>query len=77
MNMRFAANKTPVEGIKETGTSHLEELVLEILILILMINGTENRGKNLMSQIILIINIIAQIIMMLMLNNVKLNAEYH
>ena len=42
-----------------------------------MINDTENRGMNLMSQIILISIIIAQIIMMLMLNNVKLNVEYH
>ena len=77
MNMSFAANKTPVEGIKERGTSYLEKLILQILILILMINDTENRGKNLMNQIILISIIIAQIIMMLMLDNVKLNVEYH
>ena len=77
MNMSFATNKTPVEGIKERGTSYLEKLILQILILILMINDTENRGKNLMNQIILISIIIAQIIMMLMLNNVKFNVEYH
>ena len=36
--MDFGANKTPIE-----------ELVLETFILVLMVNGTEKHGKNLMS----------------------------
>ena len=46
MNMNFGANETPVEGIKK---AHLEELILETSILVLIVNGTESRGKNLMS----------------------------
>ena len=44
--MDFGANKTLVEIIKEV---HLEELILETFILILMVNGIESHGKNLMS----------------------------
>ena len=44
--MDFGSNKTPVEIIKKV---HLEELILETFILVLMVNGTKNHGKNLMS----------------------------
>ena len=41
--MDFGVNKTPVEVIKKV---HLEELILETFILVLMARGTENHGKN-------------------------------
>ena len=44
--MDFVANKTLIEGLKK---EHLEEYILEIFILLLMVDGTENRGKSLMS----------------------------
>ena len=44
--MNFGTNKTPVEVLKK---GYLEELSLEIFILVLMVNRTQNRGKNLMS----------------------------
>ena len=62
--MDIGANKTPVEVIKEGvfgGTS------LETFILVLMVNGIESDGKNLMSSKILIRSIIVQIVMMLVL----------
>ena len=74
MNMDFGGNKTPIEVIKE---EHLEGLILEIFILMLIIDCIKSHGKNLMSQRILIRIIIAQIIKMLMLINVKLNMEHH
>ena len=74
MNMDFGGNKTPIEVIKE---EHLEGLILEIFILMLIIDCIKSHGKNLMSQRILIRIIIAQIIKMLMLINVKLNVEHH
>ena len=46
MNMDFGANKTPAEVIKE---GHLEERIFKTFILVLIANGTESRGKNLMS----------------------------
>ena len=58
MNMYFGANKTPVELKK----GHLEDLILEICILMLMTNSTESHGKNELSWRILIKSIIAQII---------------
>ena len=64
--MDIGANKTPVEVIKEGvfgGTS------LETFILVLMVNGIESDGKNLMSSKILIRSIIVQIVMMLVLIN--------
>ena len=64
--MDIGANKTPVEVIKEGvfgGTS------LETFILVLMVNGIESHGKNLMSWKILIRGIIVQIVMMLVLIN--------
>ena len=72
--MDFGGNKTPIEVIKE---EHLEGLILEIFILMLIIDCIKSHGKNLMSQRILIRIIIAQIIKMLMLINVKLNMEHH
>ena len=39
--MDFGTNKTPIEVIKD--------LILETFILVLMVNGTEKHGKNLMS----------------------------
>ena len=74
MNMDFGGNKTPIEVIKE---EHLEGLILEIFILMLIIDCIKSHGKNMMSQRILIRIIIAQIIKMLMLINVKLNVEHH
>ena len=74
MSMDFGGNKTPIEVIKE---EHLEGLILEIFILMLIIDCIKSHGKNLMSQRILIRIIIAQIIKMLMLINVKLNMEHH
>ena len=44
--MDFGANKTPVEVIKEVAFG---ELILETFLLVLMVNGTESHGKNLMS----------------------------
>ena len=44
--MKFVANKTLVEVIKE---GDLVVLILETFILILMESGTENREKNLIS----------------------------
>ena len=70
MNMDFGGNKTPIEVIKE---EHLEGLILEIFILMLIIDCIKSHGKNLMSQRILIRIIIAQIIKMLI--NVKLNVD--
>ena len=64
--MDIGANKTPVEVIKEGvfgGTS------LQTFILVLMVNGIESDGKNLMSSKILIRSIIVQIVMMLVLIN--------
>ena len=72
--MDFGGNKTSIEVIKE---EHLEGLILEIFILMLIIDCIKSHGKNLMSQRILIRIIIAQIIKMLMLINVKLNMEHH
>ena len=46
---------------------HLEELVVEILILVLMVNGCE----------ICVKVIIAQIIMMLVLINITSNVKHH
>ena len=43
---------------------HLEILILETFILVLLESGTKSRGKNLISQKILIKSIIVQIIMM-------------
>ena len=74
MNMDFGANKTPVEVIIEGA---FLELVLVTSILVLMVNGRESHGKNLMSLKILIGGIISQIIMMLMLINIVLNVEHH
>ena len=45
--------------------------------MVLMVNGTESHGKNLISWKTLIKSIIAQIIMMLMLINMVLNVEHH
>ena len=44
--MDFSANKTPTEIIKEV---HSEEHILEAFFLMLMVNGTENYGNNLIS----------------------------
>ena len=41
MNMDFDTNKTPTE-VKKV---HLDELILETFILVLMINGIEKNGK--------------------------------
>ena len=43
--MNFGANITPIEVIKK---ELLEELILEIFILVLIINGLKTHGKNLM-----------------------------
>ena len=50
------------------------ELILETFILALMVNGTQSHRDN---QRILINIIIAQIIMILMLKNIKVNVEHH
>ena len=71
MNMNFGANKTPIEVLNAV---HLEKLFLETFIIVLIVNGTESHGKNLMTWEILII---AQIIMMLVLINMVLNVEHH
>ena len=44
--MHFRLNITSVEVIKK---ELLEELISEIVVLVLMVNGTEKQGKNLMS----------------------------
>ena len=44
--MDVGTNKTAIEVIKEGGS---EELILETFILVLMVNGTEKHGKNLIS----------------------------
>ena len=46
MNMDFGANKTPVKVIKEGA---LEEIISETFILVLMVNGIEKHGKNLIN----------------------------
>ena len=46
MNMDFGANKTPVQYLRK---EHLEELILEIFILVLIVNDTKNYGNNLRS----------------------------
>ena len=48
MNMNFGRNKTLLEVIKERafGGAYFRDL---FYILVLMVNGTENHGKNLMS----------------------------
>ena len=71
--MKFGANKTPIEVIKEGafGVTYF----IETFILVLMERGTESHGKNLISWKILIKSIIVQIIMMLVLINMVLNAE--
>ena len=56
---------------------HLEEPILETFILVLMINGIESHGKNLMIWRILIKSAIAQIIMMLVLINIVSSVEHH
>ena len=43
--MDFGANITPIEVIKK---EVLEELISEIFILVLMVIGIKNHGKNLM-----------------------------
>ena len=71
MNVDFGGNKTPVEGIKEGA------FISEIFILVLMVNGIEDNGKNLMIYRILIKIIIDQTIIMLVVINIKLNEEHH
>ena len=44
--MDFIVNKTTIEVIKEGA---LGELILETFILLLMVSGTTNHGKSLMS----------------------------
>ena len=56
---------------------HLGELILEIFILVLMVNGMKGQGKNLMRWRISIKIIIVQIITMLVLINIVLNVEHH
>ena len=51
--------------------------ILEIFILVLMVNGIENNGKDLMIYRMLIKNIIAQTIIMSVVINIKLNEEHH
>ena len=49
--MNFGANKAPVEMHLEHLVHlevHLEELILEIFIKVLIISGIKNHGKNLM-----------------------------
>ena len=41
--MDFGANKTPVEVLEKV---HLEVLILETSILVLLESGTKNHGKN-------------------------------
>ena len=56
---------------------HLEELISETFILVLMKSGTESHGKNLMIWKILIRSIIVQIIMTLVLINIVLNVKHY
>ena len=71
--MDFGVNKTPIEVIRE---GHSEELlILEAIILVLMVIGTEKHGNNLMSRKKLIQSITAQIIMMLVSINMVLNVQ--
>ena len=44
--MDFGANETPVEILKK---ELLEELILETFIPVLLVNGIESHGTNLMS----------------------------
>ena len=44
--MDSGANKTPVEIINFE--EHLEELILDTFVLVLMVSGINNNGKNLM-----------------------------
>ena len=62
--MDFGANNTTVEIIKGAAFGRT---CFETFILVLMANGPEIRGKNLMSSEILIRSIIIQIIVMLVL----------
>ena len=72
--MDFGANKTPVEVIKEGafGGTYFRDIIL-----VLMANGIESHGKNLMLQKILIKSITVQIIMMLVSINMMLSVEHH
>ena len=72
--MDFGANKTPVEVIKEGafGGTYFRDIIL-----VLMANGIESHGKNLMLQKILIKSITVQIIMMLVSINMVLSVEHH
>ena len=63
--------------LKQLKEKHFEELILEIVIVELMVNGTEKHGKNLMNYKILTKLVIAQIIMMLMLISITSNVEHH
>ena len=54
----------------------LEEHILEIFILVLLESSTKSHGKNSISQKVLIRSFIVQIIMMLVLINMVLNAEH-
>ena len=62
--MDFGANNITVERIKGAAFGRT---YFETFILVLMVNGPESRGKNLMSSEILIRSIIIQIIVMLVL----------
>ena len=55
----------------------MKELILETFIVVVMVNGTEIHGKNLMSYKILTRNIIAKFIVTLALINIKVNVEHH
>ena len=54
----------------------LEEHILEIFILVLLESSTKSHGKKSISQKVLIRSFIVQIIMMLVLINMVLNAEH-
>ena len=56
---------------------HLEKLILETFVLVIIVNGIESDRKNLMSYKVLTKSIIAQFIMMLVLINMMLNVEHH
>ena len=49
--MDFGANLAPVEVIKKGA---LEELILQIFILMLIVNGIKTHGRNLRSKILLL-----------------------
>ena len=55
---------------------HLKGNSFETFILVLMVSGTKSHGKNLISEKILIKNVIVQFIMMLVLINMVLNIEH-